>query len=732
MSKATLRRYQFATQAQWKSCLFAQADGELLSQSHSVGPLAPYDRSSQLHKSDGASAPAITPAGVIFWHDTAGCLERLSPCCDRTDTNADYTAELEYDAEPERLSAPSAIAVATRLISTTKDLWVIGDAPNVLNCYDQETLALLLTVELPNSRIADLLRGKQETVFAVVESDDDRKNAWQVVQVDCTGRIVSKVALRGFTNAKAFVYLQRSGQLVVLTDEKYPRLCWFSEQGGAPESSVAIGALHPCFTADVLACDFRDRLYVAGADGQEFGGRAYVLVLDQDGNQLDQIPIDAQDAPISGIAAGHENLLITGPRGLLQFRAADAVPDAGGDVLCTLVTPMLNSPEHPDVRGWLRAEVAATLPEGTTLEVAVAATSDLALRDRLNGIANDEGLSETNRIRRLLNQPGVWRPATVFQGLDPNQSDATYSVPLFDIREPYVWVSITLSAAPRAKLPTISRLAVLYPNVSLIDDLPAIYRRFEGQPTFVRSLVGVLEATTQDLDARISAMGSLVNPSTAPVEWLDFTARWLGLPWDDALSTEQKRCLLLHASNLARQRGTRAGLETLLACLIPDMPQRFRITDTTADYGFAIVGDVTCPGSSLPAMLGGFTRWNAALDERSVLGYMRLPCPNQAEDPARWWAGKVRVEIAASAEERKAWSPWFARLISEMMPLTARLNLDWVSPYALRSDTLDGTLVLEPTPIAHLGTDAITGLARLPEGDTRISTCGRTIGTRLH
>src|SRR5262249_43023972 len=157
----------------------------------------------------------------------------------------------------------------------------------------------------------------------------------------------------------------------------------------------------------------------------------------------------------------------------------------------------------------------------------------------------------------------------------------------------------------------------------------------------------------------------------------------------------------------------------------------FRITDATADFGFAIVGDAACPGSALPAMLGGFTRWNTALNERSVLGYMRLPCPNQTEDAARWWAGKIRVEIAASGEERKAWEPWLFHLISEMVPLTARMKLEWVSAYALRSDRLDGTVVLGPAPVAHLGTDAITDVARLPD-DTRISPSGPTIGTRLH
>jgi len=111
----------------------------------------------------------------------------------------------------------------------------------------------------------------------------------------------------------------------------------------------------------------------------------------------------------------------------------------------------------------------------------------------------------------------------------------------------------------------------------------AIYQRAEAQPgSFLRALVGVLEATTGSLDARIASMGSRIHPSTAPEEWLDFVARWLGLPWDDGLTLEQKQRLVRRAPELAQARGTRAGLEALLESLIPGPPRRFRVTDATA------------------------------------------------------------------------------------------------------------------------------------------------------
>jgi len=728
MNKATLQRYQFATDAQWNSCLAAEADRNAPGQVSGFRPFASYDRNPVLYKTAGAHGPAISPGGVTLWRDDAGCLQRLSPYCEKSAETGAVPTYYSYDAAPEQLRSPAAIAAATRMVATLADLWAI-DPIETLHRYELETLTNLVSIVVPSSQVTDLASGGRETVFALVQRAGKNSPTLHILHFDSDGRALKDVEITGISGGQKFAFLKRSRQFVVLTGEKRPRLCWFHKDGGAPEFSLAVGVVRPCFSAIALSSDANDRLLLAGVDGRDFGGRTYVVVLDKDGNRLDQIPINASDTPVSGIAGGRNELVITGPRGLLRFRVADVIPDPAGEVRSVVITPMLQSHERSDARGWLRADVSARLPEGATLEIAVASTDDSVVRSRLQAMASDASLAESERARNLLNEPGIWRDATVFHGrqLDPHEPETTYSAPLFDIEQPYLWVSLALSAAPRAALPSVSQMAVLYPNLSLVDDLPAVYRR-AGQ-SFLRSLVGVVEASTQQLDTRIASMGSLVNPATAPVAWMDFVARWLGVPWDDALSSEQKNNLVRHAADLARQRGTRAGLETLLQCLMPGLLQQFRVTDATADFGFAIVGDDSCPGSTLPAMLGGSTRWNTPLNERSVLGYMRLPCAGQSDDPARWSAGKIRIQVAATAEQRKAWEPWFYRLIAEMVPLTATLKLDWVSARALRSDRLDSSLVLESEKAPYLGTDAITGLARLPKGKNRLSPCGG--GTRL-
>ena len=113
-------------------------------------------------------------------------------------------------------------------------------------------------------------------------------------------------------------------------------------------------------------------------------------------------------------------------------------------------------------------------------------------------------------------------------------------------------------------------------------------------------------------------------------------------------------------------------------------------------------------------MLAGYSRGRAELGSHAVLGKIRLPCPDQPDDPTARWLSKVRVDIAATATEKSAWEPWLLALLSTYLPATVSTVLHWTSLHALRSGTpvLDDSLVLKSAPAPHLGSDAVTGLAR--------------------
>lgn len=724
----TSRRFHFETPAQWHTCTFAQADAGVLRTRGGVQPFPAYAREATRLESSGAYAPAVTRGGEILWRDEPGCLLRLSAC----------------DDAPERMAAPDAIGKAHRLVANASGLWVISPGRDTVHRYEDDTLSRVLTVDLGDVTAIDIADGGSGRVLVLGVTDDTCK----VWTIDASGHVVRAIVLRGCSDASAFVFLRRSKRLVVLGRHGEQRLSWFSLDTRDRDPSVPaderhplvtrpVAALHLCFDAAVLGSDGQDRVFLAGQDGKAFGGTWWVLVLDADGTVLDALPIAPAEAPPTGVVAARGALFVAGARGLLRFDTAELVPEGAGELRAMVLTPLLSAPDREDRRRWLRIDAGASLPEGSTLEIAVAATSDKDVRDRLVRLAGGTKTTGSARITAMLNEPDVWRPATLFHGHAPTgaaQPDPL-SAKLFDITDPYLWVLITLRAAPGTRLPTLATLDVLYPGRTLMEHMPAIYQREEERPdSFLRPLVGVLETTTQGLDARITHASGRLSPATAPAPWLDFVATWLGVPWDDAMSDEQKRRVLVDAPALARHRGTRTGLETLLDSLVPNAPgtpPRYRVTDPTADFGFARVGGASCPGSALPAMLGGRTRWNTALGSDAVLGRLRLPCPGAPDDGVRHLAGRIRVEIAATGEERQAMEPWLDAVLRDMVPLGVRLEVRWVPAQALGSHRLDGTVTLEGPPATQLGTSAVTGVARLPARGGRLSRSGPTLSARL-
>lgn len=712
MTGKKLKRYVFKNESQWLACLSSRSDSDALRSEDVFAPFPPFAEESTRCESPGARAPVVLLNGEILWCDNDGKLHRRC------------TGDMASQVFP----APTSMACANRVVRTTGELWVKSVRGESLDRYDEETLTLLVRHELPNSQIIDIAGESGHGIFVLVE----RAGKLQCIRVSASRQEVGTVSFDGISDAKAFIFLRRTRRFVVLSGERHPYLYWFLEEGGRPVFGQPIAGIQPDFKAGLLASDSNEVIVLAGSSTDPSASGAKVLVLDVDGNRLGQVLLES---PATGIAVTRQKLIVTDAKGLLFYEAAHVVPDNTPEVRCTLLTPMLQSLSMENNSPWLRIEASATLPEGTTLELACAASDDPEIHKRLKATMEDVWLTSSERIRHLLNEPELHWTNTIIHGSnhESNESDAPFSAPLFDIRNRNLWVSVTLTASRGAKLPALKQLAVLYPGASLVENLPTPYRRAAAEPgDFLRALVGVLEATTQNLDARIAVLGSRIHPDSATGAWMDYIAHWLGLPWDDALTDTQKRAILQNAAVLAKGRGTRAGLETFLECLLPGSPRRFRVTDITADFGHALLGGARCEGSTFPAMLGGYTRWHAELNVSTVLGHTRLPCPTQSNNGTKWPAARIRVDVAAGYEERETSDAWLLTLVKEMVPLTVSVQLRWVSPQALRTDRLDETLVLEAPPSPHLGGGAVTGLSRLPEPRrTQLTDSGPAMGAPL-
>jgi phage tail-like protein len=710
MSGAPQRRYRFASKAQWAAGLSTRVDNDAFDALGGMAPFAPYGPLSQLWPSQGAAAPTAARDGRLFWHDDHGALHCL---------------DAEHDHASVR-PGPAALAKARRIVAWSDNLWLAAAAPHSLQCYDADCLARRFSVDLGADQVLDLASDGRDGIWALT----DNKGTPHCIHVDCAGYVLTRFALADIARPVKLTYLARSERLVVLAADGQG-LHWFAPGTSRAEFTIDLNALRPCFRATELASDGRSRIVAAGAEHEAFGGGALVLSIDADGAALGATTLAA---PFTGVHATRDSLLVTGADGLLRYAPApDAMLVAASEASCVFMTPVLQSPLGENPRRWLRAEAGVTLGPGASVEISYASSADPELHEQALALFLAAGTrgSAAQRQARLHALLRDWSAPMVLRGADGQAAAQTMqlAVPLFDVRHPWLWVSVTLVAAPGAPLPVLHQLDVLYPGLSLMEHLPSLYQRAEAEPgNFLRALVGVIETNTQELDARIAAMGSKIDPATAPVAWLDYVARWLDLPWDDALSEDQKRRLLQRAHALSAQRGTRAGLATLLEALLPDQPGRYRIVDVNAQHGFATLG-----ASALPSVLAGLPRTALALNRKAILGRGRLTCPERPPDQLARLLGQVTVDIVAAAHERRAWEPWLERMLAAVTPVTARLRVRWISPAAaLLDDHLGDSLVLRGPLAPRLGTSAVTGLARLASDRPRsLSALGVEAGVRL-
>lgn len=711
MSAQRVRSYRFETEAQWASCQRAQLDAVHDATGYALQPLSTFVPK-DAYPSAGARTPAITRGDEIVW------------VADRT-TQPSPARVVRMPAgfpQPYDVPASASFGRARRIVASPSGLWVgIASAASVA-LYEADMLGQRLQVPLGGVSLVDVAGDGHDGAFILVKD----AALWKIVHVGCTGKVKHQATLTVRDPPTGFVYLKALQRFAVLSEDGR-EVDWFGLDGGAPIARLVVAGLRPCFNASDIARDAAGRLLLAGEDGLEPFG-AFLLVLDSEGGRLQEIALQTR---ATGVAGGRSFMVVTTPAGLQRYDVSDVVPGDRIDVVAGLITPALRAPDASDGRRWLRVEATVSLPPGSSLELTAGATSDPRLVERMRALANDAALPPGHRAARLREMPGVWQQPVVFHGgAETVDLSVPLAAPLFHIADDYVWIGARLFASPGASLPRISRLEVIYPGRSLMDALPAIYRRTDRQPgDFLRGLVGVLEATSQQMDARIRTLGARIHPDTAPKEWLDYTAQWLGLPWHESLDLAQKRCIARHGAALAATRGTRAGLELLLGCIAPGTPRRYRVVDATADFGLATVAGLGCEGSRLPAILGGYAGPGPELGTRLILNATRLPCGNDADDDSSYLVGRLRVDVAATADERQRWSPWLESLIADMVPVSARMTVRWLPPDTFQDQD---DIVLDGPRAPLLGTDSVTGKSYLPDNETPLTFPGTAIGGRLH
>jgi len=153
----------------------------------------------------------------------------------------------------------------------------------------------------------------------------------------------------------------------------------------------------------------------------------------------------------------------------------------------------------------------------------------------------------------------------------------------------------TSPTSPRAQAMSEQVPAVASAREYLRTNMPAIYRNHADG--FGMCLLGSLERVLDPQVAILDCLAAYLSSRLGPESMVQAMSAWLGLPPAESYGQSTGRELLSAAEQLARERGTRSGLELALSRCFPDLHLQVR------DHGAVLIADE----SDTPAPYPGFT-----------------------------------------------------------------------------------------------------------------------------
>ena len=435
-----------------------------------------------------------------------------------------------------------------------------------------------------------------------------------------------------------------------------------------------------------VAVDGDDRLVLLRANDAGTSAVLELLTLDGEVDERHDVELPPGFGPASAVVAARQ-LAVVGAGGLAVL---DPSITSTSRRVSTFMTPTLRSPVRQDrpggrrgqaLGGWNRAEVEVTLPRGTTVELAWAATDEMSIVQDVDAILADARLAPRDRLAAL-DSLLTWRTQdrVVYESAtDP--AGGTVAVPerlaaSIDRPEQHLWVRVTVTTAIGAEPPTVAGLHVSYPSMSFIDDLPAVYREDAASASQLRRLLAPFEVLFDGLDARIDSLPARIDPGTADDEWTSVLLGWLGLPPLEDLAPDRRRTLLRELPQLQEARGTQWALVRALEIVtgrpvgVRDhsgepawwfLPRTGRPAGVRLGIDTVVAGSQPLPFRAGTAVVGATPLGVACVDPGRVLDER---------------AGLVEVRIELPADERAAVRPIVDRILSVFAPAHCRVIVD--------------------------------------------------------
>ncbi len=529
MSKREFKSQTLRTPGQWSACV----NTKLRIGQHGV-QLFSAPAFNRFLEAPAATDIAISAQGELFWTALRDGVWQLI----RSHREACY---------PEALLSLSSYGIVSpkRLWWTRRHLWVLdGPSARILG-FDLQTFQVTREVRAPGRLIdAAIIAGPgKETVYALLE----HQGAFEVRIYPAPPGQESSVTsplLRGPAAIAAskdgtvvifdavlerFLTL-RNGRIHYLGDARQPELWNFDPVAMEIEPGGAI--------------------YLALAKGE-------LKIFDPEGSFLVSVKLPASVTSIRGMgfdASG--GFYLSTNAGVAVFALSKVAVGVAG----TLYPPVLDNGKTDG--SWHGVALTVQLPAKSGIEVAYYASDDEGLKrlytEALASTASAESKAAT--IESLLGP--LWKSETgQFAGGGTGKRRDMLFVAN---RGRYLWLRIRLTSYDADSHPSIAKVEVRYPRISLLRYLPPVYQEDPVSAAFLERFLALFETVFQDVDATISDLHEYFDSATTPPEFLPWLASWLSLPLDDGLPEERKRRLISAAPSFLRSKGTPAGIRNFL------------------------------------------------------------------------------------------------------------------------------------------------------------------------
>jgi phage tail-like protein len=195
---------------------------------------------------------------------------------------------------------------------------------------------------------------------------------------------------------------------------------------------------------------------------------------------------------------------------------------------------------------WHRVQVDADMPQGTSIQVAVATAEEPTPTSQ--GDPSRE--PDWSNFAAGLPHPNDWHP------LAPGSLNALIDCP----PGRYLFFRLRLVGDGLAT-PVVRRIRIDFPRVTSLERLPEVYRENPRAEDFTERFLSLFDASIGDLDRIIERYPALLDPSGVPQQLLPWLAGFFDIGLEATWDETRRRKIIQRAPSLYRERGTLKGLQ---------------------------------------------------------------------------------------------------------------------------------------------------------------------------